>query len=522
MRTNSLYLICLTFIISCNTSEKMDLDGDTSSGHTIQDSIHVSPLLITKLDPSLAPFYHGVASGDPTQNAVIIWTRVTLNNSIPEVVVNWEMSLTPDFIPLQSSGTQKTSKDKDYTVKIDVDGLEPGTKYYFRFRYNDFESIIGKTKTLPTETDHMKIAFASCSNYEWGFFNAYGVMANDKDLDLIVHLGDYIYEYGIGDYGDTTLGRINAPSGEIVSLQDYRTRYSLYRLDKDLMRAHQNKAFITTWDDHEIANNAYMNGAENHQDSLEGEWETRKEAGIKAYYEWLPVRAPIDKLYRSFEIGNLLNLIILDTRIAGRTEQVEDQGNENYKHASRTIIGQEQYKWLSKQLTQSQQWKIIGNQVPFGPMIVPTEEGAHPYMDGWDGYPSERNRLIEFMVANKVENTVIMTGDYHSSFALGTPGTDSKSLDVAVEFVVPSINSANYDEYTDSATVIRAAEGYAKYNPHIRYCNLTDHGYVNLTIHKDHVITDFIYVKTVRSQSLEYSTAASFLVPLGASSMMKL
>lgn len=512
MRTFLIGTISFFIIASCSSVDNKKLSGTDADGPLMQDSLCIDPMLKSKLDETLAPFYHGVASGDPTQNAAIIWTRITLTTPSKTIPIRWEISLNPNFKTIEQTGEQSTTINDDYTLKIDVENLKPGTEYFYRFQHKEATSITGKLQTLPLVSDKMKIAFASCSNYEWGHFNAYGAMANDEDIDLIVHLGDYIYEYGTGTYGDTSLGRTNVPLQELISLQDYRTRYALYRLDKNLIRAHQNKPFITTWDDHEIANNSYMDGAENHQDSTEGEWSSRKNVGIQAYYEWMPVRAPKEKLYRSFSIGNLINLVILDTRISGRTAQIYDHENVEYQDQSRSILGQPQYNWLTSVLKENHKWKIIGNQVPLGPMLVPTEEGHHPYMDGWDGYPSERNKLLNFIADNKIDNLIFMTGDYHSSFALETPlGTKT----IASEFIVPSINSSNYDEHTDSATVLRAQDGYLQLNPHIRHCNLTDHGYVNLTIKKEHVYAEFIYLESVDSFNLSLKPSVDFIVPSG-------
>lgn len=458
-----------------------------------RDSLQIDPLLIPLIDTALAPFYHGVASGDPTNNSVIIWTRITPEKELEELPVMWEISENRFFDPIIKRGSSSTGKFRDYTVKVDVTGVESGNRYFYRFSYDGKFSSTGTTKTLPENPQKMNIAFASCSNYEWGYFNAYGIMAKDTTLDLVVHLGDYIYEYGVGKYGDTTIGRLNVPSKEIVSLQDYRTRYSLYRLDKDLNKVHESLPFVTTWDDHEIANNSYMHGAENHQSDTEGNWTDRRAAGTKAYYEWLPIREPSAALYRSFGIGSLINLVILDTRITGRTEQIYDHTDEAYKNESRSILGQRQLEWLKTELQSHHYWKIIGNQVPVGPMIVPTREGKHPYMDGWDGYPAERNRVLHYIKNKQIKNVAIVTGDYHSAFAMETPFSDTS---VAVEFVVPSINSSNYDEHTDSATVVQAKNAYLAYNPHISYCNLQDHGYVKLKINKESILSEFVYITT--------------------------
>ncbi|NJN42238.1 MAG: hypothetical protein HC811_08470 [Flammeovirgaceae bacterium] len=224
-------------------------------------------------DQSLKPFYHGVASGDPLADRVIIWTRVTPETQMESIDVTWEVSETDDFQVVTHSQTTTTSPERDYTVKVDVDELQPDKIYYYRFKALDGISITGRTKTAPTSAkDSLKFAVASCSNYEWGYFNAYERIGERDVLDAVIHLGDYIYEYGPGRYGDTTIGRFNLPPHEIVSLLDYRTRYSLYRLDQGLRRVHQQHPFITIWDDHELANNNYVDGAQNHQSDKEGDF----------------------------------------------------------------------------------------------------------------------------------------------------------------------------------------------------------------------------------------------------------
>ena len=244
------YLI-LTFVAalalsSCseeNTGQAAEESGSQPvATEEVKDSVQVDPLLLEHLNPDLKPFYHGVASGDPTNSAVVIWTRVTPSFKASEVSVDWEVSRTPDFSVTLQEGTFRTGPERDYTVKVDVKDLEAGQHYYYRFKAEEQYSLVGETNTLPQDPEEMRIAFASCSNYEWGYFNAYAAMAADEDIDLVVHLGDYIYEYAVGVYGDTSLGRFNVPDKEITALQDYRTRYSLYRLDPDLQAAHQKKA----------------------------------------------------------------------------------------------------------------------------------------------------------------------------------------------------------------------------------------------------------------------------------------
>lgn len=472
------------------------------------------------LDPALAPFYHGVASGDPTQSAVIIWTRVTpMQKTSADVTVSYEVSETADCKRPVASGKFVTGPSRDYTVKVDVTGLKENTVYYYRFRYKGKYSVIGSTKTLAADPEKMTVAFVACSNYEWGFFNNYRFIAENPDIEMVVHLGDYIYEYAPGGYGDTTLGRKHVPAKEITTLEDYRTRYSQYRLDPDLREAHRLKPFVTTWDDHEIANNSYVDGAQNHQED-EGDWYIRKEAGSRAYYEWMPVReTPEHELYRSFRVGKLLSLIILDTRIAGRSAQVDSITDPHVNDADRTILGKQQYDWFTQRLGEETAWKIVGNQVPFGPMYQPDNElPRHGYLDGWDGYPAERKRLIDLLRRLQLKDVVWVTGDYHASFAMENDetGTADPTDNVSVEFVVTSITSANADEYTnDRKELDEHHDLYMRNNPQAKYINDEDHGFLVLTIRKEHVEAAFYYATTIRQKEASPRLDKTYVVRRG-------
>lgn len=485
-----------------------------------QGKLHIHPDLVSKLDSDLAPFYHGVASGDPTQSAVIIWTKLTLESTqTKDVEVSYQVSEVPDFKTIYKKGIVKTNLKRDYTVKVDVTGLKENKEYYYCFFYKGRRSLTGKTKTLPAHPKEMSIAFAACSNYEWGYFTNYRFIAEDPKIDLVVHLGDYIYEYAPGGYGDTTIGRKHVPAKEITTLDDYRTRYSQYRLDADLRLAHQLKPFVTTWDDHEIANNSYVDGAQNHQKN-EGDWYTRKNAGKQAYYEWMPVReTPEHELYRAFQIGDLMNLVILDTRIAGRSLQLDSVTDPHFQDPERTILGKKQYEWLTNQLETGSKWQIIGNQVPFGPMYVGTKNGEKEvYMDGWDGYPQERKRLINWIESKSLANVVWVTGDYHASFALENDllGTSDTSDNVSVEFVVTSITSANSDEYTHDQKKLEAEHAsYLKNNPQVRYLNGVDHGFVVLHVTPEQAVAQFYYATDIRTSSGKLRLEKTFIVPSG-------
>ena len=426
------------------------------------------------------------------QNAVIIWTKVTPKDSIPVIEVEYEIATDKAFENIISNGSTTTNPEQGYTVKIDVKSLQPASVYYYRFKSLDTYSITGKTKTAPDNgSESLNLAIVSCSNYEFGPFNGYGAIADRDDIDVVLHLGDYIYEYGARGYGDTTTGRFHMPPHEILTLSDYRTRYAQYRLDKDLREAHQNHPFIAIWDDHEIANDSYKDGAQNHQ-ANEGDYITRKKIARKVYYEWLPVRMS-NQLYRSFDYGNLADLIMLDERLEGRVAQVDSVNDPNIASAERTMLGSTQMKWFTNKLSESDaQWKIIGNQVIFSYLNwgFPTFDIN---LDSWDGYPAERSKIIEYIKSNEINNVVFVTGDTHSSWALEVTedafGDYKTTGAAAVEYGTTSINSGNSNDRagaTDEAVI--AHEEYiagSSINPHLKYTNLRDHGYLELALSKN-------------------------------------
>ena len=472
-------------------------------------------------DENLAPFYHGVASGDPRDESVVIWTRFTPERKLPEVEIYWEVASDPTFQFLVESGRFATGPARDYTVKVVVENLQPGEEYYYRFKKGTKTSETGKTRTTPLSSEILKFGVVSCSNYEWGYFNAYRALANEEDPNAIVHLGDYIYEYGTGAYGKTTPGTIPIPKKEIVSLEEYRTRYSQYRLDPDLRAAHANHPFITIWDDHEITNNAYKEGAQNHQPDDEGNYEERKSAAVQTYYEWLPIREDT-KPYRSFSYGGLADLIMLDERLAGRAKQLDSIGDPMLYDSSQTMLGETQLEWFLDQLGESDaQWKVIGNQVIFSYLDWGTETFSIN-LDSWDGYPVERNKIAEFIKTNDLENIVFITGDTHSSWAFEATHKPVENYDqatgegaYAVEFGTTSINSANSNERFPDDT-IRYHESQivnSPINPHLKYANLRDHGYLILELTEGKATATWKYVETLskRTPSIKEEYAVSTL-----------
>ncbi|AMW79456.1 alkaline phosphatase [Acinetobacter sp. TGL-Y2] len=338
-------------------------------------------------------FLHGVASGDPLKDRVILWTRITVDDQTVRPEVIWDISLDQNFTQIINTGKVQTSLAQDFTVKVDANKLRSNQKYFYRFRFGNVISAIGQTKTLPETTSSVKFAVCSCSNYPAGYFHVYREMAK-QEVDVVIHLGDYIYEYGQDGYATEDakkLGRLLASDNnkEIIKLDDYRKRYALYRRDVDLQALHQRHPFIVIWDDHELTNDTWKEGAENHQ-ADEGSFVDRKLEALQAYFEWMPIR-PIAQndhlnIYRQFDFGSLVQLSMLDTRIIARDKQLE---YSNYMTAAgldvhrfqtdltlptRTLMGYAQREWLQKKLEQSTaMWNVLGQQVLMSKMLVPAE-----------------------------------------------------------------------------------------------------------------------------------------------------
>ncbi len=468
-------------------------------------------------DESLKPFYHGVASGDPLPDRVILWTRVTPDDSLVSIKVKWEIAEDEKFSSIYISDSVSTSALRDYTVKVDVDALKPDHIYYYRFSALGKTSIVGRTKTTPINAkDSLKFAVVSCANWEWGYFNPYDKIADRDVLDAVLHLGDYIYEYGVGKYGDTLIGRINIPAYEIVSLEDYRTRYSLYRLDKGLRRVHQQHPFIVIWDDHEIANNSTVSGAQNHQPE-EGDYEKRKAVARQTYYEWMPIRESAE-LYRSYSFGPLADVIMLDERLAGRDPEITDINNPDLKKENRSMLGAKQLEWFEQNLKSSKAtWKVIGNQVIFSDVSL---EAIYPKtprnLDSWDGFPVEKKRIVDFIAQNKIKDIIITSGDTHASWAIeAAVDVKKKYQPFAVEFGTTSVSSGNLDERINADTVKMMEEELLKTNPHVKYLNERDHGYLLLTLYPTKTKAEWYYVETLRKPETKEYLAKKFEVEKG-------
>jgi alkaline phosphatase D len=471
-------------------------------------------------------FRHGVASGDPQPAGVILWTRITPPAGTRSADVRWEVASDQGMAQVVASGTVITAPDRDFTVKVDARGLEPGRTYFYAFRSGGERSPIGRTRTLPSAVDRLRLASVSCANYPAGFFNVYRILAERDDLDAIVHLGDYIYEFADGIYGDgKRLDRVPQPPQESVTLQGYRQRYATYRLDPDLQAAHQQHPFIAIWDDHEVANDTWRGGAQNHNPELgEGNWAVRRAAAWRAYMEWMPIREQPDadiKLYRTFRFGSLAELVMLDTRSL-RDRQVASDDLAGLADPSRRVLGAAQESWFYDTMRASARdgitWRLIGQQVLFSPIVPPGR--AVMFTDVWDAYRAERGRIIDFLEGERARNVAILTGDLHSSWAFDVPRNpwggyrpQSGSGSLAVELVCPAISSPGLMTPEQSQTLAPALQVAV---PSIKYLDGQRQGYVLLDVTPGQMRADWYHADTVQARSTGEQLAASFICESGS------
>jgi len=497
---NTCLLIMLLFAVSTGFAQNIELNINS---RTSDENL--------PFNSTLEPFYHGVASGDPLPDAVVIWTRITPTADQP-IDVNWEMATDTAFANITASGMYTTDIDRDYTVKLDVAGLNAATTYYYRFSALSGTSITGRTRTAPAgNSEHLKFAVASCNNYQSGYFSAFGRLAERNDIDAVLHLGDFIYEYQTGGYGYTEeVGRGHQPDHEILGLSDYRIRYSYYRLDDDLRRAMQQHPFILIWDDHEVANDAWLNGANNHTDN-EGDYADRKSAATQALFEWVPIRDNATQtVYRSFSYGNMADVIMLDTRHEARAEQVDTLEDPTLTDPDRYLLGPEQMQWFKDGLTNSTAtWKVVGNQIVFAQLFVEELDAAffdgarHLFLDTWYGYPTKREEVINHIVDNDIDNIVFLTGDVHISLSFDVSTAPRDTLvynaesgmgSIAVEAVTPSISSDNYDELFGAGVASVLASVFPQYNPHNKFIEVVQHGYIVLDLTDEKAQMDYYYL----------------------------
>jgi alkaline phosphatase D len=563
-------------------------------------------------------FNHGVASGDPMHDRVVIWTRVTPEREGP-APVRWIVARNRELTDVVKTGVIEANASRDYTVKADVSGLRPGAPYFYGFRAGGAQSPVGRTRTLARgPLQSVKIAVASCASYSHGFFNAYDALSKQEGIDVVLHLGDYIYEYGLSGYGGdsaTALGRIPSPEVECTRLADYRARHAQYKTQRELQAAHAIAPWIVVWDDHEVANDSWMGGAENHSEG-EGAWAERKSAALQAYYEWMPIREPepgraFEAINRSFQFGDLFTLIMLETRLLARQRQhtyaqhlpieiqrwnfanpaapvalrageadtpsmqrlpaiYEAVGQDlrpvlDWRRAQtmvqnprnlpsgfflapdraaidallaspeRAMIGEAQEQWLAAELARSQRegviWQVLGNQVIMAPVTAPDVSNTPPALaaalerlqpgvthllkltrfpfplnlNAWDGYPAARGRVLD-AIRSAGGNAIVLTGDSHTAWA--NEIADAQGL-AAIELGTTSITSPSESDYFAAAGIDFAAAIRAR-NPHVKWSDGRNRGFLLLTLTRERARAEFMVVSTIQSAEYETSRAAAF------------
>ncbi|WP_461009803.1 alkaline phosphatase D family protein [Streptomyces capparidis] len=461
-------------------------------------------------------FAHGVASGDPLPDGVVLWTRVTPTPDAapgsgrgPRAEVEWAVASDAGFAHVVARGTVATGPESDHTVKVDVRGLAPATDYWYRFTAAGTHSPTGRTRTAPARdaaVQRLRLGTVSCANWEAGHFSAYRHLTARGDLDAVLFLGDYIYEYRTGEYADRgTVVRPHRPEHEIVTLADYRLRHGTYKTDPELQALHAAVPAIAIWDDHEFADNATSQDAGNHQPEAEGDWAARVAAAKQAYFEWMPVRPSVaGTTYRGLRYGRLADISLLDLRSfrsgQGGFGGGGAAGGGGPDDPARTITGDAQMAWLKKRLAESDTtWRLVGNSVmispvaflslpayllrPLAELLGLPREGLAVNTDQWDGYTADRRELLDHLRGSGVRNTVFLTGDIHTAWANDVPreaATYPLSGSVATEFVVPSVTSDNIDDILGvephtvspvAAAALRAA------NRHVKWVDLDSHGY---------------------------------------------
>lgn len=505
-------------------------------------------------------FAHGVSSGDPFIASVVLWTRVTTDVE-GDVEVVWEISADREFGDIARSGTSQTNAARDYCVKVIADKLLPGQTYFYRFRAGEATSDIGRTRTLPDgDTDQLRFAIVSCANWQHGYFNTYDAIAKraaEQPYDAMIHLGDYYYEYGALD-SPRLPDRIHAPTHEIVELSDYRERHAQYRSDAALQAATAAMPVIAVWDDHETTNDSWREGAQNHQLETEGDWDLRKQAALRAYYEWMPIREPKagrvrSDIYRNFRFGNLANLTCVETRLTARAEPIivesyiddiaveggADKFREEVLYApDREMFGVDQQNFIIDALSQSKEdgvpWRLLANQVIMGRLLTPdfspyidetalarieidwpevrdfltlSKYNMPLYPDSWDGYPVARENFYAALETAGINDMLVLTGDAHEFWLNDL--TSEAGNKFGLELVTSSVSSETLTAYLGDGTADHNLL-LTKENPDARYYNATRSGFIDLTLTAKKATVLMMNVDTVLSRDYALSETAGF------------
>ena len=516
-------------------------------------------------------FAHGVASGDPLADRIVLWTRVTPSaDAVPgsglgdAVDVDWVLATDSDLVTVVASGTETTTAAQDHTVHVDATGLEPGTAYWYRFSALGEASPTGQTKTAAaqgTAPPRVRFGIVSCAEYEYGFFGAYRHLSGCDDLDAVLHLGDYIYEFGL-EYGrpptaaatpGSSVGRTHVPPNECVTLADYRARYGQYRGDADAMAMHGRHPVIVMYDDHEVANDTWKAGAENHQPE-EGDFAARAAVARQAWREWMPIRQvdpnDVEVVHRGFRFGDLAELWMLDER-RYRDEQPD---NAFFSYGSvdpaindpnRTMLGTAQRDWLLAGLSTSDAaWKVLGNPVPLFPFVLgpalatmvsdvfaPLAGSLPPIpppltVDDWNGYRVEQQAIFDTIGSAGVDDVIVLTGDYHESFVAEIPVSvgdyQFERNSLAVEFIAPSVTSPGLGETLEGGGLPEASAVEAVFaanltagNPWVRYHEGRSNGFGVVDFTVERAQYDFWFVDDKLDSASPARVASSWEVPRG-------
>ena len=489
-------------------------------------------------------FTHNVASGEPSGNSVLLWTRFV---GEADTMLTWQVSETESFAKPLAEGSVTASPQRDWCAKGIATGLAPDRWYFYRFVAPDgTASPTGRTRTLPVDTTaKFRLAVFSCSNFGFGWFNAYGHAVEANDADLAVHLGDYIYEYGADNYpnpGQGVAERVLAPATEIIALTDYRLRHATYRADPDCQRLHQVLPMIAVWDDHETANDSYMDGAQNHQPETEGDWQVRKAAAKQAYREWMPVS---DAPYAAYQVGDLATLFRLDTRLEGREQQfslekvlagkadpqaamaaLDAFRDGDWSNPDRQLLGAAQNTWLAEGLAASTakgtQWQVLVQQVLIGNLKSPqafagmlgdglpdfvrqrlaaaamaSKAGLPLNMDAWDGYPAAREKVFQAALAADA-NLIVLAGDTHNGWAFDLAQDGAK---VGVELGVCSVSSPGFESYLSAIKPDTMANALVAENEQLVWADTAQRGYMVVELTPARATTEYRFSAGIKQRS---------------------
>jgi len=500
-------------------------------------------------------FRHGIASGDPLVDGFIIWTRIS-GGAGETVRVNWQVASDPAMQAILQNGSSSTDSSRDYTVKVDITGLPTGNKLYYRFVVDGVESPVGAARTLPTGSiESARFAVVSCASYPTGYFHVYREIAARDDIDAVIHLGDYIYEYGLGEYATEDaedLNRVPDPVTEVTTLADYRRRHAQYKTDPDSQAMHAAHPMIAVWDDHEVANDHWRRGSDNHS-RQEGRWSRRREEAIQAYFEWMPIRGEArgkkTRIFREFHYGSLLSLIMLDTRMYGRDEQPKlstDMSDETIdsvlNNRKRRMLGRKQERWLRKSLESARgtTWQVLGQQVLMSTVksadleplldlekpsplsrelldysIAMSKRNSPLLLDTWDGYAAAREDLLADLNL-LAENPVVLSGDLHTSIA-GNLIPKGEEQPVAVEMLTTSVTSPGFAVYLPERRPNALRDATLEVNRHLQYMETNRSGWLCVSFTPQECTGEWHLIDSVKSR--EYSSTMDCRLSVAAGKM---